>query len=185
MHQSTFVSYVSTTFMTSSAGSEHMCDMDRLTVLLHIPRLIDLCGDVPIQLIMFLLCGHDGSTDARGSQEDVFWKIRDQLYDTITPDEIREKARLERIALRVDGSAAVSMKVLSIVANGNGAVLESLQNRMLAAKTQKELQRHDALEGLPSDQVHGEDDTALMPQDHPMNDSSDVDSIEDALGLVA
>jgi hypothetical protein len=43
------------------AGPDHMCHMDRLSVLLHIPRIIDLCGDVPIQLVMYVLSGHDGS----------------------------------------------------------------------------------------------------------------------------
>jgi hypothetical protein len=166
-----------------------MCDMDRLSVLLHIPRIIDLCGDVPIQLIMFLLCGHDGSTDARGSQEDAFWKIRDQLYDTITPDEIREKARLARVAMRVEGSATISMKVLSIVANGNEAVMDDLQARMLAARTQKELQRQTALEGLPPGQVQGHNAGELAYDDQRMDeldeDSSDADSMEGALGVLA
>jgi hypothetical protein len=40
-----------------------------VTVLLHISRIIDLCSDVPIQLVMYVLSGHDGSVDSRGSQE--------------------------------------------------------------------------------------------------------------------
>jgi hypothetical protein len=67
--------------------------MDRLSVLLHITSILDLCGDVPTQLVMYMLSGHDGSVDSRGSQEDTLWKIRVDQYDIIGPDEIREKAR--------------------------------------------------------------------------------------------
>jgi hypothetical protein len=84
------------------AGPDHTYDMDRLSVLLHIQRIIDLCGDVPKQLVMYVLSGHDGSLDSRGSQEDTLWKVRDQQYDTTAADAIREKARVARIALRLN-----------------------------------------------------------------------------------
>jgi hypothetical protein len=116
-------------------------DSARISVLMHIPRVIDLCGDIPIQLVHYALCGHAGTSDVRGSFEDELWTIRDQLYDTMSPDEIREKARLERIAMNMDSTARVSLKVLSIVANGNPAVTEALAARMLTARAQREENR--------------------------------------------
>jgi hypothetical protein len=65
--------------MFSHPGPDQMCDMDRLSVLLHIPGIIDLCGDVSIQLVMYILCGHDGRPDSRATQEDTLWKYRDDL----------------------------------------------------------------------------------------------------------
>jgi hypothetical protein len=89
-------------------------------VLLHIPRIIDLCGDAPIQLVMHVLSWHDGSMVSTGSQQDTLWKIRDELHDTMGPDEMREKDRIARIGLRAHPEDGISLKVLSMVANGSG-----------------------------------------------------------------
>jgi hypothetical protein len=164
-----------------------MCDMDRLSILLHIPRIIDLCGDVPIQLVMFVLSGHDGSLDPRGSQEDTLWKIRDQQYDTLSADAIREKARMARIALRLD-PANISLKVLSIIANGNDAVLEELRSFMAAARLQKEQRQQEALEGLPVARTSEDADVGMDvdAQDGTIDAEmcGDDDDIEDALGVL-
>jgi hypothetical protein len=160
--------------------------MDRLSVLLHIPRIIDLCGDVPIQLVMYVLSGHDGGVYSRGSQEDTLWKIRDQLYDTMGPDEIREKARIARIGLRAHPEDGISLKVLSIVASGNDAAYEEMRSQMSTARTQKEQKRQEALEGLP---VAREDDNnrdvEVNAHDDAMDTMSDDHSVEDALGELA
>jgi hypothetical protein len=160
--------------------------MDRLSVLLHIPRILDLCGDVPIQLVMYVLSGHDGSVDSRGSQEDTLWKIRDDQYDIMGPDEIREKARIARIGMRAQPEDGISMKVLSIVANGNDAAYEDMRTSMLASRKKKEQKRQQALEGLPVSRH--EDDNAgvdVNAQDDAMDTMSGDDSMEDALGELA
>jgi hypothetical protein len=162
--------------------------MDRLSVLLHIPRILDQCGDVPIQMVMYVLSGHDGSVDSRGSQEDTLWKLRDDQYDTIGPDEIREKARIARIVMRAHPEDGVSLKVLSIVANGNEAAYEEMRTFLLAARTRKEQKRHDVLEGLPVSRQH-DDNSGLNVNadinDDAMNAMSGDDSMEDALGELA
>jgi hypothetical protein len=170
------------------AGPDHLCDMDRLSVLLHIPRIIDLCGDVPIQLVMYVLSGHDGSSDSRGSQEDTFWKIRDEQYDTIAADAIREKARLARIALRLNPEE-ISLRVLSIIANGNETVLQEIRACIAAARAEKQQKQQEALEGLPVARTNEEDEVELgMEVDtHDGVEEgtvSDNDSMEDALGVI-
>jgi hypothetical protein len=161
-----------------------MCDMDRLSVLLHIPRIIDLCGDVPIQLVMYILCGHDGSPDSRGTQEDTLWKYRDDLYDTIMPVEIREKARIARIHLRLNPED-ISLKVLAIVANGNEAVFENLKCLMAAARMQKEQRQQEALEGLPVTRTSEVAGMEVDTQDGGVDtDMSEDDSVMDALGVL-
>jgi hypothetical protein len=159
--------------------------MDRLSVLLHIPRFIDLCGDVPIELVMYVLSGHDGSPDSRGSQEDSLWKVRDQQYDTMSPDAIREKARIARIAHRLH-PADISFMVLSIIANGNDALYEDIRCRMAAARALKEQKRQEALEGLPVAQADENDGTEVEMQcDEEAAAFSDDESMEHAFGVLA
>jgi hypothetical protein len=120
-----------------------------MSALMHIPRLIDLCGNVPVHLVYYALCGHAGRGDTVGTYEDDFWTIRDKLHDEIMPDEAREKARLQRIAMKMDPSIAVSMKVLCLLADGDPDVLAELEAEMQAARVQREETRLDATEGLP------------------------------------
>jgi hypothetical protein len=167
------------------AGPDHMCDMDRLSVLLHIPRIIDLCGDVPIELVMYVLSGTDGSPDSRGTQEDTLWKVRDQQYDTISADAVREKARVAGIALRLH-PADIPLKVLCIVANGNEALYEDLPCQLAAARAQKEQKCQHALEGMPAANTYEHEGAEVeMQHDDENAATSDDDCIEDEFGVIA
>lgn len=150
---------------------------DRAAVFMHIPRIIDLCADVPIQLVYFALCGHSGTPDTTGTYEDTMWTIRDELFDTVTPDDAREKARLKRISMKMDSSEPVSLKVLSVVANGDPTLMAAMTDNLHVAKRAREDARVSAGEQLAMQQGTDECD-----EDMPCGDSSDSD--DDPFGQI-
>jgi hypothetical protein len=118
---------------------------------MHIPRLIDLCGNVSVHLVYYELCGHAGKDDTVGTYEDEFCTIRDKLYDKIMPGEAGEKARLQRVAMKMDPSIPISLVFLCILADGDPDVLAELEAEMQAARVLREETRLSATEGLPVD----------------------------------
>jgi hypothetical protein len=139
--------------MSSAAGSDHYVDMARMSALTAIPRYLHIFGDVPIRFIVFALCGHTGAEDVRCSSDDPFWTVRDKDYDCMKPDEMREKARIERCRLNNNATLDVSAKALSIVADGNPEVLAGMREFLARERIDRDTKRRRLLEQNDADQM--------------------------------
>jgi hypothetical protein len=88
--------------------------------------------------------------------------------------------------MRAHPGDGISLKVLSIVANGKEAVYKEVRTRMLAARTEREQKWQEALEGFPVSRQH--DDNAgvdVNADDDVMDTMSGDDSMEDTMGEMA
>jgi hypothetical protein len=86
---------------TGSDGNVELC---KALVLAGIARLLDSCGDVPVECIMSLLAGHCGADDVVLANDDPSWMHRDDTYDVITTKQAFDTARQERVRQRIDTS---------------------------------------------------------------------------------
>lgn len=160
------------------AGPDNLVDSARLTVLCSIPTMIHCDGDVPIQAVMYALCGHTGSADFRCSTEDPAWDLRNGAYDTIMPDDIREKARLERVRTKDDLTQNVVRKALSIVAMNDAVVLKRMSNQLSKQRAARQSKHARFMEGSVSDGSEGDavaEDGAVDAEDcavHAMDNSA-------------
>lgn len=127
-------------------------DSARLTVLCAIPALVQVYGDVPIQAIMYAFCGHTGSKDVRCSTDDPAWDLRNNKYDTIMPDDIREQARLERVQTKDDLTQKVARTALSIVAMSDEEVLKRMSVQLSKQRAVRQANRARLMEGYVSDE---------------------------------
>jgi hypothetical protein len=77
-------------------GPDGNVDIAKASVLAGIARLLDLCANVPVEGIMYLLAGHCGADDVVFANDDPSWTDRDDTYDVITVKEAFSLARQER-----------------------------------------------------------------------------------------
>jgi hypothetical protein len=118
-------------------GSDGNVDLCKASVLAGIARLLDLCGDVPVDSIMYLSAGRCGADDVVFANDDPSWMHRDDTYDIITTKQAFDTTRQERVRQRIDASIKITSNMLAIVAPGNGNVHKRMIDRMHATCTQK------------------------------------------------
>lgn len=142
------------------SGSDNLVDTARLTVLCAIARYVHCFGDVPIQLVMFAISGHTGSEDCRSSTEDPSWDTRNTVYDEIMPDDIREKARLERVRTKDEPNLILDKNALCIVAMNDAGVLKRMSDQLTKQRAARQAKHARLLDGYVSDvsesEAHGE-----------------------------
>ena len=86
------------------------------------------------------------------------------MYDGIMPDDIREKARLERVRTKEDSSLLLSTKALCIVAMNDAVVLKRTSEQLNKRRAAREAKRARLLDGVGWDgsdseaHVEGDDD---------------------------
>jgi hypothetical protein len=122
-------------------------DLSKAAVLSGIARLLDLCADVPVECIMFLLVGHCGAHDVVTANDDPSWTVRDKTFDVITPKEAFDVARKERVRHRIDATIKITCYMLAIVAAGHADVHKRMLDRMLACSSQKRARVDKVLNG--------------------------------------
>jgi hypothetical protein len=130
-----------------SAGSDGNVDIAKASVLAGIARLLDLCANVPVEGIMYLLTGHCGADDVVFANDDPSWTHRDDTYDTITVKDAFSVARQERVRHRLDASIKITSNMLAIVAAGNGGVHKRMLERMHDAYSLKKARVDEILNG--------------------------------------
>jgi hypothetical protein len=116
----TLLSNYSVTYLILHSGSDGNVDVSKASVLAGTARLLDLCGDVPVECIMYLLAGHCGADDVVFANDDPSWTNRREEYDYMTAGEAFDLARKERVRLRLDATIKITSIMLAIVAAGNG-----------------------------------------------------------------
>jgi hypothetical protein len=149
-----------------NTGSDGNVDIAKASVLAGIARLLDLCANVPVEGIMYLLAGHCGADVVVFANDDPSWTHRDETYDIISARDAFDVARQERVRHRIDASIQITANMLAIVAAGNGGVHKRMLDRMLDAYSQKRARLDEILNGgtdsddaiqSPTHQTDGED----------------------------
>jgi hypothetical protein len=155
-------------------GPDGVVDMPKVSVLCGIERFLALTGNVPCELIMYVLTGHSGSYTTRGPDTDESWLLRNEAFDTMTPQEAREMARLERIRARTDPSSHVTYNALAIVAAQDGTVLNRMRAMMDESRQQRLQREMQVLGGDGANDGNGDrrqssdndhEEQVLMPRD--------------------